>query len=136
MAGRGCFTQAQSAKRVELFKSLTDLGLEKDDQEDHEYLPQNLEDPRGQEKAPGLRNGKDDTKCKQSDKGLERLGAPEPQIKVVGHHGQEKDVEDVLDSKICYESNGIHERCLRGCVILSFGHRSPSLQEALLPVEL
>jgi len=81
----------QSAKRVELLKSLADLELEKDDQEDHEHLPQNLEDPRGQEEAPGLSNGEDDTKGKQSDKGLERLGAPEPKIKVVGHHGREKE---------------------------------------------
>jgi hypothetical protein len=27
---------------------------------------------------------------------------------MVGHHGQEKDIEDILDSQIRYESKGVH----------------------------
>jgi hypothetical protein len=51
---------------------------------------------------------------KQPDEGLERFGSPEPKIKMIGEHGQEKNVEHVLDSEIRYKSQSIHGKWLTG----------------------
>jgi len=56
-------------------RAWADLELEKDDQEDHEHLPQNVGRTRGQEEAPGLSKWVRRTKGKQSDKALNALGA-------------------------------------------------------------
>jgi hypothetical protein len=98
LTGLGFLAETQGAQGVKFLKGLTDLGLEKDDEENHEHLPEDLEDPGGQEKAPGLSKRKDHPKSKQPDKGLERLGSSEPKIKMIGEHSQEKDVEHILDS--------------------------------------
>jgi hypothetical protein len=92
--------QTEGLKGVDLFQGLANLGLEENDEKEHKDLPEDLKNPGGQEEAPSSGEGEDKPQCEQSHQGLESLGPPEPEVKVVGNQGQEKDVQDILKSQV------------------------------------